>query len=184
MTVHYWLTRKRPQMTVGKFSQASKLFGFTININKTEVLYQHAPNVNPKNHQSPLMALAWKNWQFQVPMMHTWTKKLSPELVRQAKYLGELERVCLICITFSSLQNWVYSAVVFTSLLYRCETSTLYSKHIKHLEKFHMGALHSILQTHWQDRIANLDFFIAPTPPTSKLCCLRLSFAGWGMLLE
>ena len=33
-------------MTVDKFSQASNLFGLTINISKTEVLYQHAPNTN------------------------------------------------------------------------------------------------------------------------------------------
>ena len=33
-------------MMIDKFSQTSKLLGLTININKTEVLYQPVPNTN------------------------------------------------------------------------------------------------------------------------------------------
>ena len=42
------------QMIADKFSQASKLFSLTINISKTEVLYQPAPNTNP---QEPTITL-------------------------------------------------------------------------------------------------------------------------------
>ena len=35
-------------MIADKFSQASKQFGLTINISKTEVLYQHVLNTSPQ----------------------------------------------------------------------------------------------------------------------------------------
>jgi len=51
----------------------------------------------------------------------------------------------------------VYNAVVITSLLYCCETWTLYRRHIKKLEHFHMRALRSILKISWKDHVTNLD---------------------------
>ena len=49
----------------------------------------------------------------------------------------------------------VYNAVVLPSLLYGCDTWTLYRRHIKKLELFHMRAPCSILGIRWQD-ITNL----------------------------
>ena len=43
----------------------------------------------------------------------------------------------------------VYRAVVLSSLLFGCETWTVYKRHLKQLEKFHMRSL--------QDRITNLE---------------------------
>ena len=51
----------------------------------------------------------------------------------------------------------VYNAVVLPSLLYGCESWTLYRRHIKKLENFHMRALRSILAIRWQDRVTNLE---------------------------
>ena len=50
----------------------------------------------------------------------------------------------------------VYKAVVLTSLLYGCETWTLYRKQIKQLEGFHMRSLRSIMGIRWQDKVTNL----------------------------
>ena len=47
--------------------------------------------------------------------------------------------------------------MVLPSLLYACETWTLYRRHIKKLELFHMRALCSILGIRWQDHITNLE---------------------------
>ena len=55
-----------------------------------------------------------------------------------------------------SMKLKVYNAVVLPSLLYGCETWTLYRRHIKKLELFHMRALRSILGIRWQDHITNL----------------------------
>ena len=51
----------------------------------------------------------------------------------------------------------VYRAVVLTSLLYGCKTWTLYRRHIKQVENFHMSARRSILGIQWQDHITNLE---------------------------
>ena len=49
------------QMMVDKFSQASKLFGLTINISKTEALYQPAPNTNPQEPTITIDGIRLKN---------------------------------------------------------------------------------------------------------------------------
>ena len=53
----------------------------------------------------------------------------------------------------------VYNAVVLPSLLYGCESWTLYRKQLNQLEKFHQRALRSILGIRWHDRITNLEVF-------------------------
>lgn len=51
----------------------------------------------------------------------------------------------------------VYNAVVIPSLLYGCETWTVLWCPLKHLEKFHMWALCSILVIRWKDRVTNIE---------------------------
>jgi len=51
----------------------------------------------------------------------------------------------------------MYNAVVIPSLIYCCETWTLYRRHIKKLEHFLMRALRSILKISWKDHVTNLD---------------------------
>ena len=51
----------------------------------------------------------------------------------------------------------IYNTVVLASLLYGCETWTLYRKHIKMLERFHTRSLRSILGIRWQDIVTNLE---------------------------
>ena len=49
------------QIMVDKFSQASKLYGLTINISKTEVLYQPAPNTNLREPANTIDGTRLKN---------------------------------------------------------------------------------------------------------------------------
>ena len=51
----------------------------------------------------------------------------------------------------------LYTAVVLTSLLYGCETWTLYRKHIKQLEHFLVLSLRAIMGIKWQDRVTNTE---------------------------
>ena len=53
----------------------------------------------------------------------------------------------------------VYRAVFLSSLLYGCETWTVYRWHLKQLERFHQRALRSILGIRWQDRATNTEVF-------------------------
>ena len=51
----------------------------------------------------------------------------------------------------------VYHAVVVSSLLYGSEAWTLYQRHVKLLEKFHMKSLRKLLGITWRDRITNIE---------------------------
>ena len=47
----------------------------------------------------------------------------------------------------------VYCAVVLTTLLHACETWTVYKRHAKQLNHFHMNCLRRLLRIKWQDKI-------------------------------
>ena len=51
----------------------------------------------------------------------------------------------------------VYNAIVVSTLLYGCETWTLYRRDLKKLEQFHQKKLRSILKISWEDYITNND---------------------------
>ena len=47
----------------------------------------------------------------------------------------------------------VFKAVVLPKLLYACETWTVYQRHAKRLNHFHISCLRKLLKIKWQDRI-------------------------------
>ena len=49
----------------------------------------------------------------------------------------------------------VYCAVVLSSLLYGCETWTIYRRHVPMLDQFHMKCLPRIAHIKWEDRVPN-----------------------------
>ena len=51
----------------------------------------------------------------------------------------------------------VYRAVVLTTLLYGCETWTLYRRSIRRLDQFHLRCLRNIARVKWQDKISNTE---------------------------
>ena len=51
----------------------------------------------------------------------------------------------------------VYKAVVLATLLYACETWTVYQQHTKRLNHFHTGCLRKLLKIKWQDRIPDTE---------------------------
>ena len=51
----------------------------------------------------------------------------------------------------------VYKAVVLPTLLYACETWTVYQQHAKRLNHFHRSCLRKLLKIQWQDRIPDTE---------------------------
>ncbi|CAG9132949.1 unnamed protein product [Plutella xylostella] len=51
----------------------------------------------------------------------------------------------------------VYMAIVLPNLLYASETWTLYRKHIRTLDRFHLKCLRDIMNIHWSDRVRNTE---------------------------
>ena len=124
-------------MMVDKFSQASKLFGLTINISKTEVLYQPAPNTNPQEPTITIDGTRLKNidsFKYLGSIISNdayLDKEIASRISKASQALGRTRTRVLnqhnICL---STKLKVYSAVVLTSLLYGCETWTLYRRHV------------------------------------------------------
>ena len=52
----------------------------------------------------------------------------------------------------------VYEAVVLPTLLYACETWTVYQRHAKRLNDFHLCCLRKLLNIRWQDKIPDTKF--------------------------
>ncbi|KAJ1186624.1 hypothetical protein NDU88_003405 [Pleurodeles waltl] len=52
-----------------------------------------------------------------------------------------------------------YRAVILSTLLYACETWTVYEHHAKKLNRFHMNCLRRLLKMIWQDKVPDTDVF-------------------------
>ncbi|XP_038058739.1 uncharacterized protein LOC119730017 [Patiria miniata] len=57
-----------------------------------------------------------------------------------------------------------------TSLLYACETSTTYSRHIRKLNHFHLSCMRKILRIRWQDKVPDTEVLkLAELPSVGAL---------------
>ena len=153
------------QLIVSKFAEASQLFGLTISLGKTEVLYQPSPASTVNDPPTILIgdtALKtvehFKYLGSVVSSDCSLDREISTRINKASQALGRLRtRVMNHKSIKLPTKIKVYKAIVLTSLLYGCETWTLYRKHIKQLERFHMRALRSIMGIKWQDRVTNLE---------------------------
>ena len=84
-------------------------------------------------------------------------KEISARICKASQAFGRLKtHVMNQHNIMQSTKLRMYRSVVFISLLYGCETWTLYRTHPKQLERFHMRNLRTILNIKWQDRVSNL----------------------------
>ena len=75
----------------------------------------------------------------------------------------------------------VYCDAVLTSLLYGSGTWTLYRRHIKKLENFHLRRLRRISTPNGRIEYQTPLSLISVTTPASSRCCSELSFVGVAM---
>ncbi|XP_056651255.1 uncharacterized protein LOC130453862 [Monodelphis domestica] len=148
------------QTIVDRFSTAIKLFGLTISLSKTEVLFQPAPR-RPTNQ--PCITIngtqlsnvnTFKFLGSTISNDGSLDHEINARIQKASQALGRLRCKVLQHRGVSTATKLkVYNAVVLSSLLYGCETWTLYRKHMKQLEQFHQRSLWSIMRIQWQDRI-------------------------------
>ena len=153
-------TEENMQKGVDQVSDSCDSYDLTISIKKTEVVYQPAPG---KPYKEPTITVNGQRLQ----------------VVDQFTYLGStLSRVVHIDdevnarIAKSSAASgrlrgsiWdqsgirldtkltVYRSVVLPTLLYACETWTVYQRHAKRLNPFETSYLRKLLKIKWQVRI-------------------------------
>ncbi|KAI8492323.1 hypothetical protein Bbelb_297760 [Branchiostoma belcheri] len=152
------------QQSMDRFSSAADNFGLTISTKKTEVLYQPAPQ---KPYVDPVITVNGEPLKVVAKF-----KYLGSTLSRSVNIDDEVDaRVALASSSFGRLRAsvWerrgirlstklkVYRAVVLPSLLYACETWTIYARHARKLNRFHINCLKRLMKITWQDKVPDTE---------------------------
>ena len=151
------------QRLCDSFAAASRRFGLTISIKKTETLYQpalgnmHVPPVITIDDK-PLNAV--ENFKYLGSIVSSNASMDAEITARIAKATSAFGRLVKRLWTNKGITLGtkidVYRATVLTSLLYG-ETWTLSSKQIDRLEKFHLSTLRKIARIRWFHKVTNYE---------------------------
>ena len=145
-------------------AEAAKAFGLTISLRKTEVMLQPAPGLTPPGPQIEIEGTTLNRVGSFTYLGSCLTSncsldnEVSNRLAKAGASFGRLwTRVWGERGIRLSTKLAVYRAVVITSLLYGCETWTLYKKQIRALDQFHLRCLRRIMRISWEDRVSNTE---------------------------
>ena len=135
-----------------------------ISIKKTEIVYQLAPG---KPYKEPTITV--KGQRLQMVDKFTYLRSTLSRVVHIDDEVNA--RIAKASAAFCRLRGsiWdrsgirldtklkVYRSVVLPTLLYACETWTVYQRHAKRLNHFHTSCLRKLLKIKWQDRIPDTE---------------------------
>ena len=175
------------QHSVDKFSDACNNFGLTISKKKTEVMHQPAPG---KPYTEPSISIDGQ----QLNAVDRFTY-LGSTLSRNVVIDDEVNaRLAKASAAFGRLHKnvWdrrgiteetkikVYRAIVLPTLLYGCETWTVYQRHARKLNHYHTTCLRKLLGIKWQDRIPDTEVLTRAGMPSiyTILMQSQLRWAG------
>ena len=168
------------QLEMDRFASACNNYGLTISTKKTEVMYQPAPGKPPIQPKISVNAQDLKS-------VDNFTY-LGSTLTTSANIDSEINnRTAKASAAFGRLRSnvWerrgislttklkVYQAVVLTALLYACETWTVYRRHAKQLNHFHLSCLRKILRIRWQDKIPDTEVLKKASSPSIYTLLLK-----------
>lgn len=151
-------TEKGLQTLMDKFSKASKEFGLTVSIKKTNVLVQ-GTDVEPKIKVDDQI----------LDVVHNFTY-LGSTISDDLSLSSEInKRIGRACSTFSKLNQrvWknpklvtntkmaIYTACVLSTLLYGSESWATYAEQERKLNSFHLKNLRLIMNIRWDDYVTN-----------------------------
>ena len=153
------------QRAMDQVSQSCDNYDLTISTKKTEVVHQPAPG---KPYNEPTITVNGE--KLKVVDKFTY---LGSTLSRAVHIDDEVTaRIAKASVAFGRLRAnvWerngikldtklkVYKAVVLPTLLYACETWTVYQRHAKRLNHFHFkSCLRKLLKIKWQDKIPDTE---------------------------
>ena len=175
------------QKSMDLFSAACDNFGLTISTKKTEVMFQPAPN-HP--HVDAHIKVNGEELKSVSRFCY-----LGSNLSRHVNIDEEADtRIAKASAAFGRLgpSVWnrpgikvstklaVYKAVVITTLLYGAETWTIYRRHEKKLNRFHLNCLRKLLGIRWQDKIPDTEVLTKAKMPSifAMLRRIQLRWAG------
>ena len=178
-------TEEKMQKGMDQVSDSCDSYDLTISIKKTEVVFQPAP-VEP--YKKPTITV--KGQRLQVVDRFTY---LGSTLSRVVHIDDEVNaRIAKTSAVFSRPRGsiWdrsgirldtklkVYRSVVLPTLLYACETWTVYQRHSKRLNHFHTSCLRKRLKIMWQDRVPDTEVLKRAGMP-SVHTLLKLAHLRW-----
>ena len=157
-------TEEKMQKGVDQVSDSCDSYDLTISIKKTEVVYQPVPG---KPYKEPTITV--KGQRLQVVDKFTYLGSTLSSVVHIDDEVNA--RIAKASAAFGRLRGsiWdrsgirldtklkVYRSVVLPTLLYACETWTVYQRHAKRLNHFHTSCLRKLLKIKWQDRIPDTE---------------------------
>ena len=138
-----------------------KKLGLSINIGKTEFLrYSPSASQNPVNIHIdgiPLKEVScFKYLGSHISANCQMDDELNFRLQKATSAFGRLRKKVFENNNLAlHTKVLVYNAIVLSSLLYSCETWTLYRHQLRTLESFHMKSLRRIIGVSWKDRVPN-----------------------------
>ena len=157
-------TEEKMRKGVDQVSDSRYSYDLTISIKKTEVVYQPAPE---KPYKEPTISVKGQRLQ----MVDKFTY-LGSTLSRVVHIDDEVNaRIAKASAAFGRLRGsiWdrsgirldtklkVYRSVMLPTLLYACETWTVYQRHANRLNHFHTSCLRKLLKIKSQDRIPDTE---------------------------
>ena len=170
---------------VYRMSKACDNFQLTISTKKTEVVHQPA---HGKPYSEPTITVNGQKLQIVDKFAY-----LGSTLSRAVHIDDEFTaRTAKASVAFGRLRTnvWerngirldtklkVYKAVVLPTLLYACETWTVYQRHAKKRNHFHLSCLRNLLKIRWQDKIPDTEV-LKKAKMQSVLTLLKLAQLRW-----
>jgi len=164
-----------------RFADAARQFGLTVSLKKTEVMLQSYPT----NQSATATVMAGDT----ILTCASKFRYLSNTVAMDDNITAKIAKGCT---AFGGLQHrlWrehgvslktkveVYCAVVLTTLLFGSACWTLYRKHIKQLEQFHMRCLRKIAGSDGRTMYQILVCWRCVAFRVLKHSCYNLSFVG------
>ena len=160
--------------------------GLVINASKTEILFQwHAPPLEVPDIELDGVTLKTTN-EFVY---------LGGALSSDCQVDSEVNRrICKASAAFASIRQRVinnhnlrlttkvsvYRAVCLSVLLYGAETTTIYIRHVKLLERFHIRCVQEMLGLTWRDRETHASLLARVELPSMEcmIGCIQLRWLG------
>jgi len=150
-------TLQEAQTLLDRFVVACHRLGLCVSLKKTEALFQPSPDstytVSMVTIGNTRLPVADTFCYLGSHIQHTGSldEEITARLAQANSAFGRLRKQLWDdhCI-HTDTKVAVYRAVVLTSLLYSSEAWTLYYRHIKKLDNFHMCCLRRILNVKWQ----------------------------------
>ena len=168
------------QRSMDLFTTACNNFGLTINTKKTEAMYQPAPQ---KSYQGPTVTVNGKKLAAVGKFTYIGSTlsrnvhidhEVDTRIAKASSAFGRLRSpVCERKGISLSTKLSVYRAIVLTTILW-----TVYQRHAKKLNRFHLNCLRKLLRVKWQDQVPDTEI-LEQTGMPSVFTMLRQSQLRW-----